>query len=88
VIAVQASRSKVDVLRRWPVVRNTAPTAAHAAAMSWARRAPPSSRAIMAVRTTIPAVASADGSRSKTRLSGAIVSISPAIAGVSGPWSA
>ena len=83
----EKSTSYVVVLTMCPVTRVTAETAAQLAAMSWARRLPPSSRAISPVTSTIAAPARALGSRSATSEPGASASISRAITGVSGGWS-
>ena len=57
------------------------------AAISCARRPPPSSNASTPVTTTVPAAISAAGIRSTVNEPGAIPPITCAISGVSGPWS-
>lgn len=69
------------------MTRNTEATAAIAEPRIWARPLPPSSRAVMPVRSTVAPVASAAGIRSTVSDPGAMAFISAAIAGVSGPWS-
>jgi hypothetical protein len=86
VSAAENSTSYVVVLTKWPVTSVVADTAVQAAAMSWARRRPPISRAISPARNTVTPAASALGSRT-TAMDPLSLSISPARTGVNGGWS-
>ena len=56
-------RSNVVVVTKCPTASANPETAVHPAAISWARRPPPISRATSAASTVVAAAASADGSR-------------------------
>ena len=84
----RTARSNVEVLSRWPVTRTMEETPAQAAAISPARRLPPSSRASIPVSSTMSPAARADGSRSTVREPAATSLIARAMSGVNGPWSA
>ena len=74
------------VLTKWPVTSVVADTAVQAAAMSWARRPPPISRAVIPASSTVTPPAIALGSRTTT-IDPPSPSISRARIGVIGGWS-
>ena len=62
--AVVLSRSNVVVVTKWPTASATPDDAVHAAAITCARCAPPTSRATNAASTVVAAATSAEGIRS------------------------
>ena len=68
--------------------RTSGAVAAHAAAMTWARGRPPSSRARSPVSKTVPAAISAAGTRNTVSESVETSLMPRAISGMTGPWSA
>src|SRR5438874_457683 len=73
------SRSSVVVVTKCPVANATPDEAAHDAAISWARPAPPTSRATSAAITVVATAAKAEGSRNTSSDPGARWSIAQQI---------
>ncbi len=87
VIRAQKKQSKAVVDNRWNAASSSAEVAAATAAIVWAPRPPPNSRAISAVSTTDAAPASA-GSRRNAQANGPMSPLTTqATAGTKGGWS-
>jgi hypothetical protein len=85
--AVVLNRSKVVVVTKWPTASAKPDEAVQAAAITCARREPPTSRAISVARSVVAAAASAEGSRRRSSEPGASSCIAQLTSGTSGGWS-